>query len=413
MFEMALVSSRKSRLEEKSKFGSSGAKIALDFLEEPEKILSAIQVGITLIGIVTGAFGGVALAEDIAPFFLKIPVLAPYAETIAVVLIVGFITYLSLIIGELVPKTLALNNPEKITIFFSPFMKIIGQVVYPVVWFLSVSTNLILKVFGVKEKEETPVTEEELRILLKQGSETGVIEKEESEIIREVMRFGDKRAVQIMIQRMDVEWLDCTSTNAEIIKEVTFSGYTRIPVCNKTIDDVVGIVNVKDIFIAFIENPDFDIRSLMTEPLFIPEQIPATKVLELFRKTKNHFGVVVDEYGGVSGIITLHDVTENIIGDLPELSDSDEPEVVEREDGSYLIDGSMMLDDFKDLLGLYSLTKPHEDPVEFNTVGGLAMYKLDKIPQTGDSFTIGNFRIEVIDMDANRVDKVLVSNLDK
>jgi len=175
MFEMALVSSRKSRLEEKSKFGSSGAKIALDFLEEPEKILSAIQVGITLIGIVTGAFGGVALAEDIAPFFLKIPVLAPYAETIAVVLIVGFITYLSLIIGELVPKTLALNNPEKITIFFSPFMKIIGQVVYPVVWFLSVSTNLILKVFGVKEKEETPVTEEELRILLKQGSETGVI----------------------------------------------------------------------------------------------------------------------------------------------------------------------------------------------------------------------------------------------
>lgn len=413
MFEMALVSSRKSRLEEKSKFGSTGAKIALEFLDEPEKILSAIQVGITLIGIVTGAFGGVALAEDVAPFFLKVPFLALYANTIAVILVVGFITYLSLIIGELVPKTLALNNPEKITILFSPFMKVVGQISYPIVWFLSISTKLILKVMGIKEKDEAPVTEEELRILLKQGSENGVIEKEESEIIREVMRFGDKRAVHIMIQRTYVEWLDCNSSPADIVKEVVHSGYTRIPVCNKSINDVVGVVNVKDILTAYIDNPQFDILQLINEPLFIPEQIPATKVLEMFRKTKNHFGVVVDEYGGVSGIITLHDVTENIIGDLPELDDSDEPEVVEREDGSYLIDGSMMLDDLKDLLGLYSLNKPHEDPVEFNTVGGLTMYKLNKIPHTGDSFIVGNFRFEVLDMDGNRVDKVLVSDLDK
>lgn len=408
MYEIALVSSRKSRLEEKAKFGILGAKMALKLLQEPEKILSAIQVGITLVGIVSGAYGGIAFAEDIAPFFMGIPSLAPYAHTLAVTVVVGAITYFSLIIGELVPKTIALNNPEAIAIFLSPAMNVIGIIVYPVVWFLSVSTKLVLKLFGIKNKTEAPVTEEELRILLKQGSEHGVIEKEESVIINEVIRFGDKRAGTIMTHRLDVKWIDDTDSPDEILASALQSSNSRLPVCHKSVDDVKGIVAVKDLLSWYINHHSISFEEITAEPVYIPEQLPAIKVLELFRETRNHFGIVVNEYGSMEGILTLHDVTENIMGDLPAIEDNDEPDVFQREDGSYLIDGSMMLEDVKDLLELHTLFENGEEEVNINTIGGLAMFKLNRIPKTGDKFTIRGKYFEIVDMDGNRVDKLLV-----
>jgi len=408
MYEIALVSSRKSRLEEKAKFGNIGAKKALKLLREPEKILSAIQVGITLVGIVSGAYGGMAFAEDIAPIFMGIPSLAPHAHTLAIVIVIGLITYFSLIIGELVPKSIALNNPEGIAIFLSPFMSVIGLMFYPVIWFLSVSTKLVLKLFRIKNKEESPVTEEELRILLKQGSEHGVIEKEESDIINEVIRFGDKRASTIMTHRLDVKWIDNTDSTDEILSIALQSSFSRLPVCHKSVDDVKGVVAIKDILAWYINHQTLNLEEIITDPIYIPEQLPATKVLELFRETRNHFGIVVNEYGSMEGIITLHDVTENIMGDLPEIEDADEPDVFQREDGSYLIDGSMNLEDVKDLLVLSSLFEKDEEEVNINTIGGLAMYKLNRIPKTGDKFSVRGKYFEIVDMDGNRVDKLLV-----
>lgn len=408
MFEIALVSSRKSRLQEKAKYGNKGAKTALLLLKEPEEILSAIQVGITLVGIVSGAFGGLALSEDLVPFFAGFKWLAPYADALAVTFVVGIITYFSLIIGELVPKTIALNNPEKIAIALSPAMKIIGSSLYPVVWFLSVSTKLVLMLFRIKKTSDTPVSEEELRMLLKQSSEYGVIEKEESDIINEVIRFGDKRAGSIMTPRLNVEWIDSTDKDEKILLEIMESTHSRVPVCSNTIDEVIGVVAIKDVLAYHIKHQFIDISKIMTEPLFFPEQMSAINVLELFRKTKNHFGIIINEYGSMEGIVTLHDVTENIIGDLPEITDEDQPEAFRREDGSYLIDGSMMIEDVQDLLDVRSLFDEDEVRSHINTIGGLTMFKLNRIPKIGDTFIVQGYTFEIVDMDRNRVDKLMV-----
>lgn len=408
MFEIALVSSRKSRLQEKAKYGNKGAKTALLLLKEPEEILSAIQVGITLVGIVSGAFGGLALSEDLVPFFAGFKWLAPYADALAVTFVVGIITYFSLIIGELVPKTIALNNPEKIAIALSPAMKIIGSSLYPVVWFLSVSTKLVLMLFRIKKTSDTPVSEEELRMLLKQSSEYGVIEKEESDIINEVIRFGDKRAGSIMTPRLNVEWIDSTDKDEKILLEIMKSTHSRVPVCSNTIDEVIGVVAIKDVLAYHIKHQFIDISKIMTEPLFFPEQMSAINVLELFRKTKNHFGIIINEYGSMEGIVTLHDVTENIIGDLPEITDEDQPEAFRREDGSYLIDGSMMIEDVQDLLDVRSLFDEDEVRSHINTIGGLTMFKLNRIPKIGDTFIVQGYTFEIVDMDRNRVDKLMV-----
>jgi putative hemolysin len=411
MYEIALVSARKSRLEEEAKFGSIGAKTALSLLKEPEKILSAIQVGITLIGIIAGAYGGLALAEDVAPWFNNIPDLAPYADTLAITLVVSFITYLSLIIGELVPKTIALNNPEAIASLLSPVMKIVGATAYPVVWFLSVSTRIVLRVIRIKPKDEVPVTEEELRILLKQGSEHGVIEKEESQIISEVIRFGDKRASMIMTHRVNVEWIDISKTTEEIVAIALKSTFSKLPACFASIEEVKGVIEVKNILANYITNKNLVVEDIIMEPLLIPGQLSAPKVLELFRTSKNHFGVVFNEYGSMDGIITLHDIIENIMGDLPAIDDQYEAKYFQRPDGSYLVDGSIKLADLKDLLKVRSLVEDENEESGIYTIGGFAMHKLEHIPEVGDIFTAKGYRFEIMDMDGNRVDKLLITLL--
>ncbi len=408
MYEIALISARRSSLEEEAKSGRLGAKTALALLAEPEKVLSAIQVGITLIGVVSGAYAGLALAEEVAPLLKNVGWLAPYAHTLSVVIVVGIITYLSLIIGELVPKTIALNHAEPIAILLSPAMKVFSSVTYPVVWILSISTKLVLKFFGVQNRSESPVTEEELRLFLKKGSEHGVIEKEESDMINEVIRFGDKRASALMTPRVDVTWLDVHQAPDEILAESLKSSFPRLLVCEDEIDQVRGVVNVKDILAYYIQHQTMRLEEILFEPLYIPEQAPALKVLEMFRKTKKHFGIVINEYGSMEGIITLHDLTENIMGDLPALGDLDEPEAFQREDGSYLMDGSMKVEDAEDLLKVPSLFSVEEERPDVNTLGGLAMYQLNRIPRVGDKFPAGGYLFEIVDMDGNRVDKLLV-----
>jgi magnesium and cobalt exporter, CNNM family len=365
-------------------------------------------VGITLIGIVSGAYAGLALADDVAPLFKDIPFLASHAHPMAVVIVVGLMAYLSLIIGELVPKTIALNNAEIIATFLSPPMKLFSSVTYPVVWILSMSTKLILKLFGIENRHEAPMTEEELRMLLKKGSEHGVIEKEESDMINEVIRFGDKRASALMTPRVDVAWLDLSKSSDEILSEALKMSFPRLPVCEEEIDNVKGVVNVRDALAYYIKHQTLRLDEILFEPLYIPEQAPALKVLEMFRKTKKHFGIVINEYGSMEGVITLHDLTENIMGDLPALGDLDEQEVFQREDGSYLIDGSMKIEDVEDLLKVYSLFEDEDERPDIHTLGGLAMYQLNRIPKIGDLFSTGGYLFEIVDMDGNRVDKLLV-----
>ena len=411
MFEIALVSARKSLLEERASFGNTGAKVALHLLKEPERILSAIQVGITLIGIVSGAFGGIALADDLAPFLRKFPLVSDYAEPLSVTIVIGLITYLSLIIGELVPKTIALNNAEKITIALSPAMAVFGKINMPVVSFLSFSTKLVLKIFRIKPKGDIPVSEEELKLLLKQGSERGIIEKEESQIISEVFRFGTKRAQSIMTPRVDVIWLDADDPFEDLIQTALNSGLSRFPVTEGGSENIKGFVSIKDIFAHEHTNEVFDIRDIITEPLFIPERMLAVKVLELFRQTKIHYGIVINEYGALEGVITLHDIVENIIGDFPSIDEVTEDMVVIRDDGSYLVDGWMPLDDLEDLLKIQTLFEDAGNAPEISTLGGFMMFRLEKVPSAGEKFSFRNYTFEIVDMDGNRVDKVLISKV--
>jgi len=411
MYEIALVSARKLKLEEEANAGRLGAQTALSLLDEPEKVLSAIQVGITLVGIVSGAYGGMILSDDVARWLSHLPALIPYAKTISVILVVGLITYLSLIIGELVPKTIALNHAEAIAIALSPLMKVFSSITYPVVWILSISTRMVLRLFGVSARKESPVTEEELKMVLQKGSEHGVIEKEESEMINEIIRFGDKRANALMTPRVDVDWIDITQTEERIMAKVLGSPHPRMLLCEDDIDKIKGVVNIKDVLSYYINHRRLRLNDIFFEPLYIPEQARALKVLEMFRSTKKHFGVVINEYGSMEGIITLHDLTENIMGDLPATYESDEPAVFRREDGSYLMDGAMMVEDVEDLLKIYSLFGDEDERPDINTLGGLAMYELNRIPKTGDKFAVAGYSFEIVDMDGNRVDKLLVKTV--
>ncbi len=410
MFEMALVSCRKSRLYEKSELGNSSAKIALKMLEKPEKFLSTVQTGITLVSIISGAYGGYAFSGDLTPVLIKLGVSAVTAPALSLVIAIATITYLSLVLGELLPKTIALNNPERITLLLSPFMRFISHITYPLVVFLSFSTRMLLKILGIKSQEKPPVTEEELKILIRQGSEQGVIDQKESEIIKEVFRFGDKTAYDLMTPRMDIEFLDVNHSEEEIIEKILTTSFSRFPVCDTTVDNMLGMVSVKDILLAYTQKKQLDLRAILSRPLYFPELLPALKVLEIFREKKIHIGIVVNEFGAVEGLISLHDLSEHILGDLPALQDNEQPEIFRREDGSLLIDGSLSLDELKDLLGMPSLSELIESK-NFSTLGGLTMFMLNKVPSAGDIFVMNNFRFEVMDMDGNRVDKVLVKKV--
>lgn len=406
MYEFALVSSNKARLETLAQKGSNAARNVLKLLSKPERILSTIQVGITLVGIVSGALGGIAFADDVAPVFARIPALENSADSIAIVVVVALITYFSMVIGELVPKSLALDHPERIAIFFTPLMLVLIRIAFPFVWLLSVSTRGVTRLLGIKTKSNRAMTEEEIRFLLMQSSEQGMIDKKETQRIRDVFRFGDKRASEIMTHRTDVVYILKNASQEEVMGLIAEHRFSKYLLCETNIEDIIGVVGVKDILSLFARGRQFHLADIAIPPLFIPENLMVEKVLELFRQKKTDFAVVVSEYGTVEGVITLHDLTETILGDLPEEFEEEQPEVVERQDGSWLVDGAMNIDDFMDTFGIHSYEDLDEEG--FTTMSGMAMHFLRKIPVEGDVFYYKDLKFEVVDMDRSRVDKLLV-----
>lgn len=408
MYEMALVSSSKTRLETFVNKGNKRAKRVLKQLDEPEEFLSTIQIGITLIGIISGAYGGANIADDLIPLFAIISGLETYANNLAMITTVVIITYLSLIIGELVPKSIALNNPERYAILFSPIMMVLSKASYPFVRLLSASTKLANKLIGLGNNEERQMTQDELKMILHQSSEQGIIDKDETEMLRDVFRFSDKRANDLMTCRRDIIALHPNDTREKVLQTIQEQHFSKYLLVEKGKDDILGVVSVKDIIIMMGNtNHIFDLRSIARPALFIPESLYAKKVLEIFKKHKNKFGVVVDEYGNTEGIITLHDLTESIFGDILEENETEEEDIIVRQDGSMLVEASMNLDDFMETMGILDYEELKEE--DFTTLSGLSMFLVGRIPKAGDLFTYKNLHFEVVDMDKGRVDKLLVT----
>lgn len=407
MSEIALVSARKVRLEQHAEEGDKGAKTALELTHNTSKLLSAVQIGITLVSMLTGVFGGATLAERLTTVLAGVPWLEKYASPISLTIVVLITTYFSLVLGELIPKKLALNNPEKIASHVSGFMRFVSWLTSPLIQLLSASTELGMRILGVKPSLEPPITEEEIKVLIDQGTQVGVFGEAEQDMVEGVFRLNDRSINAIMTPRTEINWLDLNDSKDQILQQVLESPYSRFPVAKGSLDNVIGILNAKDLLEKHLTGTSYDIKDLVQKPLFVPENTQAVRVLEMERESGVHEALVIDEYGGVLGFVTLFDVLETIIGDLSSLDNKGEAEIVRREDGSYLLDGLLPIDEFKDLFDIDEL--PEEEKVGFQTVGGFIINQLGSIPTTGQRFQWQGLRFEVVDMDQHRVDKVLVT----
>lgn len=403
--EIALVSSKRSRLEQYKTEGRKGAKTALKLLENSEGFLSAIQVGITLIGIITGVYGGINIADDITPFFQQYEFFRESAHEVSLTLTILIITYFSIVIGELVPKTIALSNPEKVAIRISIPVKYFSTIFFPFVKLLSYSTSLINKLIGVKTRSEQ-LTESELRHMLKIASNEGVIEKEQNLIHEKVFYFSDKKAKHIMTHRTDVDWIDLSNSETEIRAELLKSRHSKLVAGSDDLDNFSGIIDMKEYLVAVNANPDVKSSELLAQPLIIPENADAYKVLELFRKKQIHFGIVVNEYGSFEGIITLHDIMENIVGDIPDEGETDEPDIFIRDDKSVLVSGDAPVEI---LDGVIEGFRIDFEKIDYSTVAGFVFDNIRKIPQIGDKFEYKGYVLEIVDIDGKRIDKILIS----
>ncbi len=407
--EMALVSARKARLKLKADEGDARAARALDLTESYNRFLSTAQIGATLISILIGAFGEVTLADNLASYLEGIPSVAPYSSSLSLALIVLGTTYLTLVLGELVPKRLSLNNPERIALIVAGPMNTLSSLAFPIVRILSISTNLVLNVLRVKPPKEPPVTAEEIRILIDQGTRAGVFEEEEQDLVERVFRLGERRAISLMTPRADVVWLDVNDPSDDILRKVEEADYFLYPIIDGSVDKILGMVRAGDLLSCTIRETSFDLRSRLLEPVFVPESMAALKILKLFKESGSYAALVVDEFGSVLGMITLRDILEEIVGDLPYIHKPQEPDIVERQDGSWLVDGAISVDEFKDVFRVKRL--PEEDSGYYQTIGGFVMMYLGRIPSSGDSFEWNGFSFEVVDMDDRRVDKLIVKPL--
>lgn len=407
MSELALISSRKVRLEQRAEDGDKGAQSALELLKSSSRLLSAVQIGITLVGIFTGALGGATLAERLSVWFARIPWLVPYAGGIAIVLVVIVTTYLSLVLGELIPKRIAMNNPEKIASQVSGFMRFLSKAMSPIVRFLAASTDLGLKILGLSASKEPPITEDEIKGLIEQGTQVGVFDAVEQDMVEGVFRLNDRSINAIMTPRTEIEWLDANDSPEQLLKQIMASSHSRFPVAQSSLDNVVGILNAKDVLEKFVTNTPFNLLEMVTKPIWVPENTPAMRMLEMVREGGTHEVMIVDEYGGLQGMATLFDILESIVGEIPSADESSESEIIIREDGSYLLDGLLPIDELKEILDVDEL--PEEDKVGYQTVGGFIMNQIGSIPVAGQHFHLLNYRFEVVDMDDRRVDKVLLS----
>jgi putative hemolysin len=409
MAEIAIVSARKARLQQRAEEGDEGARIALELANSPSRFLPTIQIGITLIGIFAGAFGGATIADKLAPELNRISWIAPHGGAVSLFIVVLAITFLSLIIGELVPKQIALQHAERISAAFAPAIRSLAWVASPLVHLLSLSTHLVLRLFGIKPSAETSVTEEEIKLMIEQGTQEGVFEPTEQEMVERVFRLGDRTVNALMTPRPDVIWLDLNDPPEEIQSKITSNSHTHYPVAEDQIDTIIGMVNSKDLLSQNLSCRPIDLRSVLQPALFIPESMSALDLLERFKKKRTHVALVIDEHGGFQGLITTSDVLEAIVGDIPTPGESEEADVIHREDGSWLVDGKVLADELKELLQKDEL--PFEDENLYQTLGGLVMAFLDRIPRSGNHFDWDGYRFEVVDMDGHRVDKVLIKPL--
>jgi putative hemolysin len=406
MAELAIVSARKARLQQRADKGDAGASAALALANEPGNFMSTVQIGITLVGVLAGAFGGATIARELAQGLQNLPLLAPYSEAVSVALVVLGITYLTLVLGELAPKQIALNDRERVAAAVAPTMRGLSRIAAPLARLLSLSADGVLRILGIRPSAAPPVTEEEIKIMIEQGTRIGVFDPVEEEMVDHVFRLGDRRVSAITTPRRDILWLDVNDPPQEIQRKVVVSGYSRFPVADGSLDNLVGLALAKDLLVQSLDGEPLDLRAALRPAALVPEAMPALDVLERFREARSKIAMVVDEYGGVLGLVTAADILEAIVGDIPGLGEEDEPEVVQRADGSWLLDGMLPLDEFGEVVGLGAVSVPGID-----TLGGLVMASLGRIPTAGDRFEWKGLALEVVDMDGHRVDKVLVMPL--
>ncbi|MDZ4736441.1 MAG: hemolysin family protein [Rhodospirillaceae bacterium] len=404
MSELAVVSSRRARLERMASGGDRGARIALQLIADPGRFLSSVQIGITLVGILAGAFGGATIAARIGRWLDTIPFIAPRGEEVGFALTVIAVTYVTLIVGELVPKRVALAKPERIAARVARPMKILAQAAGPAVWLLKVSTENVLALLGLKGVHRQPITEEELKSMIAEGTRAGVFVPEEQAMIEGVLRLTDRQVRAVMTPRTDLFWLDINDTPEAIAAKLRQTKHSRLLVCEGTVDHPIGVVHMKDLVPASLGGEKVDLRSVMMSPLIVPESMPVLRLLDRFRREGIHMAIAVDEYGMTEGILTPTDILEAIAGDLPERGEVVEPMIVGRDDGSWLVDGMMPLDEFEDKTGLRDL----EAEGTFHTVGGFVLHRLGRLPREGESFVYRGTRFEVLDLDGRRIDKLAV-----
>lgn len=405
--EIAIVSSRKARLQHLINRGNKRAKLALEMANDPTMFLSSVQIGITMVGVLAGAFGGATLSTHLAGALAHIPWLTNYRGPLSFILVVAVITYFSLIIGELVPKRLALNNPERFAVRIATPMRGITRIFAPLVTFLSASSDLVISFFGLRHPPEPPVSDEEIRLLFEEGVSAGVFERTEKEIVERMFRLSDRCVNSIMTLRPDIIWLDLQESPEEIAQIISQHPFSAYPACKEDVDHVIGIVLARDMVARVISEQPIYLPELVQEALFLPEGSLALRAIKLLQERGTHIAIVINEYGGTEGLLTMTDIVNSLIGEM--VSPNEEPPIVHRPDGSLLVDGLLPIDDLKPLLHATEL--PHEEEMGYRTLAGFIMTYLGKVPHTGDAFDWGGYHFEIIDMDGNRIDRVLITRL--
>jgi magnesium and cobalt exporter, CNNM family len=409
MSEIAIVVARKTRLQQSANSGDAGARVALELATHPNRFLATVQVGITLVGILAGAFGGATLAHKIERLAAGVPALAPYAGIIGVGVVVVAITFFSLVLGELAPKRIALVHAEQIASVVAAPMRALSWLAFPLVRLLSASTDLVLRFFRVRPSAEPPVTPEEIKILVEQGTALGVFEESEQDMIEGVLRLDERKIGAFMTPRIHMIWIDVGDSPETLRTKIVESRHSRFPVTQGSFANVLGVVSAKDLLKQSLDGQPTNLRQALGPPLFVPETASALKVLDLFKREGTHFALVTDEYGGIQGLVTDRDILEAIVGELPSRDEPSEPEVTIREDGSWLVDGLLNIDRLKEILEVDSM--PDEESGHYHTVSGFMMTQLGGIPAVGEHFEWEGFRFEVMDMDGRRVDKVLIARV--
>lgn len=405
MAEASIVSARKSRLQKAADEGSTKAKWVLRLANRPTRFLSTIQIGSTFLGVLAGALAEGTVARQLESGLLQYPVVGPFAHEISLVVLVVIVTMVMLMFGEFIPRQIAMMFPETVASTLALPIRWLSRMAAPLVWVLGLSTSAIKHLFGYKDSGEPSLTPEELKVLIQQGAAAGLIEKTEQDIFTNVFRLGDRRASALMTPRTDIVWIDINEQEEQVRAKMVESPHAYLPVANGNLDHVMGVLAAKDCLARVLAGEAIEVEHMMRRPLIVPESVSTLQLLESFRESPSEIALISDEFGSILGLVTQNDVLESIVGDLPSPEEQHEPEAVEREDGSWLVNGSMPVDEFRDLLHLPKL--PNEN--EYDTVAGFMLMQLQRLPQVADYFLWSGFRFEVVDLDGRRIDKVLVS----